>query len=81
MRQGCATFLMLCLVGACGAASAQERNASPSAGHDGHCDQEHTGCILGADLKALVAGIRASRGHGLQQFTPGHRQFCEGEAS
>jgi general secretion pathway protein D len=60
MRQGCAIFLMLCLLGECGAASAQERNASPSAAADNSADS--TGRTDGVPIERIIAAVAKKTG-------------------
>jgi type II secretory pathway component GspD/PulD (secretin) len=60
MRPGCTIFFMLCLVGACGAASAQERNAGPSAAADTSADS--TGRADGVPIERIIAAVAKKTG-------------------
>jgi general secretion pathway protein D len=60
MRPGCTIFLTLCLVGAYGAASAQERNAGPSAAADTSVDS--TGRTDGVPIERIIAAVAKKTG-------------------
>src|ERR1700721_3452752 len=60
MRQAYVIFLMLSLVGACGAASAQERNANPGRGADSAA--ESAGRSEGVPIEQVIAAVAKKTG-------------------
>jgi type II secretory pathway component GspD/PulD (secretin) len=60
MRQAYVIFLMLSLVGACGAASAQERNATPRAGADSAAESAGRG--EGVPIEHVIAAVAKKTG-------------------
>src|ERR1700735_5871430 len=60
MRQAYVIFLMLSLVGACGAASAQKRNANPRVGADSAA--ESAGRSEGVPIEQVIAAVAKKTG-------------------
>jgi len=60
MRQGCAILLMLCFVGTCDVASAQERNAGSSAAADNSADSK--GRSDGVPIERVIAAVAKKTG-------------------